>query len=250
MLVAMRQGRFGGLEVRLAGGSDREGGGDGPLVVLMHGFGAPGTDLVGLWRVLDVPHEIRFAFPEAPHEIPGMFGARAWWMLDLGNAERAMAEGPRSYASVIPPGMEDATGVVVEMLAALQKELEVPDAELIVGGFSQGSMVACNAAFTRKISPAALVILSGTPVNLARWETGMHEGTQPAVFQSHGRQDPLLSFDAAEQLRDTMQQHGLNVQWSPFRGGHEIPPSVLTDLSGFLSSSGRVLAAQDFAGHS
>jgi len=49
----------------------------------MHGFGAPGTDLVGLWRVLDVPSDVRFAFPEAPHEIPGMFGARAWWMLDL-----------------------------------------------------------------------------------------------------------------------------------------------------------------------
>ncbi|MBW2213652.1 MAG: hypothetical protein JRF48_04305, partial [Deltaproteobacteria bacterium] len=79
----MREERFAGITVRLTGGEDREGGGDGPLVVLMHGFGAPGTDLVGLWRVLDVPSSMRFAFPEAPHEIPGMFGARAWWMLDL-----------------------------------------------------------------------------------------------------------------------------------------------------------------------
>ncbi len=79
----MREERFAGITVRLTGGEDREGGGDGPLVVLMHGFGAPGTDLVDLWRVLNVPSSTRFAFPEAPHEIPGMFGARAWWMLDL-----------------------------------------------------------------------------------------------------------------------------------------------------------------------
>lgn len=236
--------------MRLAGGSDREGGGDGPLVVLMHGFGAPGTDLVGLWRVLDVPQEVRFAFPEAPHEIPGMFGARAWWMLDLGRAERAMAEGPRSYASEVPPGMEAATAAVVEMLAALQTALEVPNAGLIVGGFSQGSMVACNAAFTRGVSPAALVILSGTPVNLTAWEAGMQDRSQPAVFQSHGRKDPLLSFDAAEQLRDTMQRHGLRVRWSPFRGGHEIPQSVLDGLSGFISNPHGGLSAENFGGRS
>lgn len=220
--------------MRLAGGSDREGGGNGPLVVLMHGFGAPGTDLVGLWRVLDVPHEVRFAFPEAPHEIPGLPGARAWWMLDLGRAEQALAEGPRSYAAEVPPGMQDATDAVVEMLAALQTSLEVPDAALLIGGFSQGSMAACNAAFTRGIAPAALVILSGTPVNLTAWEAGMQDGAKPRVFQSHGRQDPLLSFDAALQLRDTMLQRGLQVRWSPFRGGHEIPQSVLDDLSGFV----------------
>jgi len=65
------------------GGQDRQGGADEPLVVLMHDFGAPGTDLIGLWRVLDVPRNFRFAFPEAPE---------------------------------IPPGMEDATDQVVEML--------------------------------------------------------------------------------------------------------------------------------------
>ena len=123
----------------------------------MHGFGAPGTDLVGLWRVLDVPRNVRFAFPEAPHEIPGMPGARAWWMLDLQRAEAAMAEGPRSYANEIPDGMEKATDQVVGMLESLQAGLGVSNELLIVGGFSQGSMVACNAVFTRDVAPQRLV---------------------------------------------------------------------------------------------
>jgi phospholipase/carboxylesterase len=231
----MREERCAGITVRLTGGEDREGGGDGPLVVLMHGFGAPGTDLVGLWRVLDVPSSMRFAFPEAPHEIPGMVGARAWWMLDLARVEQATAEGPRSYATEIPPGMEEATDRIVQMIEAMQAELGVPNERLIVGGFSQGSMAACNAVFTRNLGLAALVILSGTPVNLEAWKAGMAPRSGLPVFQSHGQQDPLLSFRAAEQLRDEMRDAGLATQWVPFRGGHELPMPVLEGLGRFLS---------------
>jgi phospholipase/carboxylesterase len=217
----MREERFAGITVRLTGGEDRRGGGDGPLVVLMHGFGAPGTDLVGLWRVLDVPSDLRFAFPEAPHEIPGMAGARAWWMVDFARAEKAMAEGPRSYATEVPPGMEDATDRI----------------RLMIGGFSQGSMAACNAVFTRNVTPGGLVILSGTPVNIEAWKRGMVSKSEVPVFQSHGLHDPLLSFQAAEQLRDEMREAGLSTDWIPFRGGHEIPMPVLEGLGRFLSGA-------------
>lgn len=227
----MREERFGEITVRLTGGEDREGGGAGPLVVLMHGFGASGTDLVGLWRVLDAPRSVRFAFPEAPHEIPGMWGARAWWMLDLARAERAMEEGPRSYAHEIPPGMEEATDALADMLDVMQDVLGVPDEKLIVGGFSQGSMAACNLVFTREVTPAGLVVLSGTPVNLDSWKSGMRKRQSAPVFQSHGRQDPLLAFDAAEALRDAMREAGMSTEWLPFRGGHEIPLPVLEGLS-------------------
>ncbi|MEM9731716.1 MAG: hypothetical protein AAF997_24280 [Myxococcota bacterium] len=230
----MREERFGDLTVRLAGGTDRAGGGDGPLVVLMHGFGAPGTDLVGLWRVLDVPQDVRFAFPEAPLEVPGLFGARAWWTIDLTQAERALAAGPKSYADEVPPGMEDATDKVVAMLQGLQAELGVSDERLVVGGFSQGSMAACNAVFTRTVGSRGLVVLSGTGVNLTAWAAGMGESARPSVFQSHGQQDPLLSFAAAEQLRNTMIENDLSVRWVPFRGGHELPGPVIDGLSEYL----------------
>ena len=230
----MRERTFGGLTVRLTGGTDREGGGDGPLVVLMHGFGAPGTDLVGLWRVLDVPSEVRFAFPEAPNGIPGMPGARAWWMLDLARREAEIAKGPRSNADEVPEGMEQATDSVVAMLDELRAELSVSDSQLIVGGFSQGSMVACDAVFTRSVRPAGLVVLSGTPLDFASWKAGMPLRRGMRVLQSHGEQDPLLSFDAALDLRNAMRDSGLEIDWIPFRGGHEIPFPVLEGLSGFI----------------
>jgi phospholipase/carboxylesterase len=233
----MLEQRFADITVRLTGGTDRKGGGDGPLVVLMHGFGAPGTDLVGLWRLLGVPSDARFAFPEAPHEIPGMPGARAWWMLDLARAEAAMTAGPRSYANEVPAGMTEATEQLVEMLQQLQSKLDVPNERLIVGGFSQGSMLACNAVFTREVNPQGLVVLSGTPVHLDAWKKGMPERTGLRVLQSHGEHDPLLSFDAAQELRDAMREAELEVEWIPFRGGHELPMPVLEGLGRFVTAA-------------
>ena len=62
----MRELTIAGLEVRAAGGDDGDGGGDGAAVVLLHGFGAPGDDLVSLAGQLDVPPGTRFFFPEGP----------------------------------------------------------------------------------------------------------------------------------------------------------------------------------------
>jgi len=136
--------------------------------------------------------------------------------------------------------MEEATDRIVQMIEAMRGVLGVPSERLVVGGFSQGSMAACNAVFTRNVTPGGLVILSGTPVNVEAWKAGMATKPEMPVFQSHGTQDPLLSFQAAEQLRDEMRAAGLSTEWVPFRGGHEIPMPVLEGLGRFLSGSNGV----------
>ena len=156
-------------------------------------------------------------------------------MLDLARREAELANGPRSYAEEIPDGMHEATDRIVDMLGHLQSELGVASKQLTLGGFSQGSMLACNAVFTRNVSPARLVVLSGTPLHLSAWKEGMRKREALRVFQSHGDRDPLLSFDAAEELRDSMRAAGLEVDWVPFRGGHEIPMPVLDAVGRFLT---------------
>src|SRR3954462_9597681 len=85
----MRKERFGQLSATVTGGTDGRGGGEGPVVVLMHGFGAPGDDLVDVAQFLDVAKDVRFVFPEAPTLLQGGPG-RAWWMLDMAAMERRM----------------------------------------------------------------------------------------------------------------------------------------------------------------
>src|SRR5436190_22329142 len=141
----MRRTRLADLDVCITGGTDREGGGSGPVVVLMHGFGAPGDDLVALWRVLDVPRDVRFVFPEARLQ-PAEFaahGGRAWWPIDTLALQQAMAAGrARDRSRELPEGLPPASAQVIAMLDALERTLDVRGDQVVLGGFSQGAMLA------------------------------------------------------------------------------------------------------------
>jgi phospholipase/carboxylesterase len=228
----MRNESLGGLRVRITGGDDREGSGTGPAIVLMHGFGAPGDDLVSLARVIDVPRSTRFLFPEAPHAIPGFGDGRAWWMLDMARIER-MAQGETADLSrEVPDGLADARARVIAMLDAAEQLLK--PSKLVMGGFSQGAMLACDVALRTERPLAALVMMSGTFVAADEWTPLMNGRGGLPVFLSHGSADRLLPFALSERLRDAFAGAGLDVTWSPFRGGHEIPSSVLDGLGAFL----------------
>jgi phospholipase/carboxylesterase len=227
---------LGPLKARITGGSDREGGGDGPVVVLMHGFGAPGDDLVGLWRVLDVPHALRFVFPEAPVSLPefGPYGARAWWRLDLSELEAAQRGERRDRSHEDPEGLAPAREAASAMLDAVQTRLNVDGSRIVLGGFSQGAMVACDVTLRSERPLAGLVLLSGTLLARQIWEPAMPARSALPIFQSHGRTDALLPFDRAVELRDMWRAAGAQVRFEEFGGGHEIPQSVLTALGEFL----------------
>ena len=106
----MRQELVGGLKMRLTGGIDGQGGGDGPAVILLHGFGAPGDDLVPLAEVLTVPKGTRFLFPEGPLSLSFGYGdARAWWLIDMARLEADRAAGRvRDLSGEVPRGLPPA----------------------------------------------------------------------------------------------------------------------------------------------
>jgi phospholipase/carboxylesterase len=233
----MRVEQWGGLRVRIVGGTDRQGGGDGPVVVLMHGFGAPGDDLVALHRMMDLGREVRFVFPEAPHPLPPQYGSagRAWWQIDVDALERASSSGtPRDIAEEDPKGLAEARAHVQALLREVRAELGAAGGHLVLGGFSQGAMLACDVAFRTGEPLDGLVVLSGALVSQRAWSKAIPSRAGLPVFQSHGSSDPLLSFGGAEALKDRMEKGGLLVDWTPFRGGHDIPPTVLGRLEAFL----------------
>lgn len=227
----MRVEHFGSLEARVVGGTDREGGGDGPVVVMLHGFGAPGTDLVPLWRVLDVPKGTRFVFPAAPIDLSyayGMGDARAWWMIDMVALERARQRGEfREFGKEIPEGLDQARAQVIELLDAVQERLAPPEGQILLGGFSQGAMLSLDVALHDPRPLAGLVLFSATLLAEAIWVPRMPARNGLPVLQSHGQADPLLPFVVAEKLRDHMLQAGMDVEFAPFRGAHEIPQNVI-----------------------
>ncbi|HTM19048.1 MAG TPA: hypothetical protein VL172_01015 [Kofleriaceae bacterium] len=235
--MLLRTDEFAGLTVRITGGSDGRGGGDGPLVVLLHGFGAPGDDLVPLAPLFGLPRAVRFAFPAAPLELPGLYGdSRAWWMIDLERLERDLASGSeRDLSGDEPAGLAEVRDALAAAIAEIEEELGAPPARTVFGGFSQGSMLATDLALRGDRPLAGLLLWSGTLLAADAWRALAPRRTGLPVFMSHGRQDALLPFAAAERLRDLLAGAGLPVDWVEFRGGHEIPPAALRGAAAFLA---------------
>jgi phospholipase/carboxylesterase len=125
------------------------------------------------------------------------------------------------------------------MLDELEQALGVTGDRVVLGGFSQGSMAACDIALRTERPLAGLVLLSTTLLAQHVWVPAMPRRAGLPVFQSHGRGDHLLPFFLAERLRDHLRDAGVDMTWCEFAGDHEIPAAVLAELGSFL---GRVLA--------
>ncbi len=229
--------QLGSLRARLTGGTDGRGGGDGPLVVLCHGFGAPGDDLVPLWRVLRAPRGTRYLFPEAPLALPPVFGpGRAWWMIDVARLQEAMMRGtPRDLSTEYPDTLPAVRASLLALLDAAAEELGVPPERTVLGGFSQGAMLAMDVALHDPRPFAGLALLSGTYLARDWWTPRMASRAGLPVFQSHGQDDMVLAYPGGAALHEALTEAGLETELVTFRGGHAIPPPALDGLGAFLA---------------
>jgi phospholipase/carboxylesterase len=229
---------LGGLECRVL--QESEGPARG-VVVLCHGFGAPGDDLVGLHEhlVMLAPPlaDVRFVFPAAPMSLQqlGYGDARAWWLIDFEKVQR-LNEGDletlQEFRKVEPDGMAKARALMLKLVDELA--VQVPLSRMVLGGFSQGAMITTDVALRVPERPAGLAILSGTLLIEEVWRAKAKARAGLPVLQSHGRVDPILRFDAAERLRDLLTEAGSPPEWVPFDGPHAIPMNVLRKLAQFL----------------
>ena len=212
------------------------------VVILCHGFGAPGTDLVGLGPELlganpNLGDKVRFIFPAAPLSLDemGMYGGRAWWHLDVEKMMLAIERGEfRNLRNDYPDGLDEARRLLTDVTLEAAAEAGLPLSKVVLGGFSQGSMLAVDVGLRLPEPPAALCVLSGSLLCEQKWrELASARGPLP-ILQSHGRQDPILPFEAAGWLRDLLTEAGMQVDFVPFDGMHTIPLEALQKMSALL----------------
>jgi phospholipase/carboxylesterase len=209
------------------------------VLILLHGHGARADDLVPLVPVLSVRPGMRFVFPAGPRDLGG--GARAWWPLPPRHLrEAALASGGRDLAREEPRGMIEARDAVVALLRESSSRFGVEPSEIVIGGFSQGAMMAVDAALHADEPPRGVVSLSGALVAEAEWVPRMTRLARSSVFVSHGRRDTLLPFAGSESLAARLGEAAVPVTFVAFDGDHELPEEVLTRLREHL---GEILPA-------
>lgn len=206
--------------------------GDGPTIILCHGYGADAYDLLPLHEVLEAPSNARWIFPQAPLELVQMRSAgRAWFEIDIEALNFALSTGShRHMADAVPAGLDHAREELLEM----QNHLGVPWNQIVIGGFSQGAMISTEVVMSLSEKPLGLMILSGTLINEQSWRNSATKQAGLKFFQSHGKSDPLLDFKDAQKLEKLLVGAGLRGQLLPFQGGHEIPMDVIKSLSNYI----------------
>ena len=155
------------------------------LIVLLHGFGSDGADMIGLAPNLQ-PNAptAAFAAPNGPYPIQDGYS----WFPAGGANSGAGQQRPAPVAASAPRGLD----------AFIEAELarySLPPERLILIGFSQGASTALNTGLRRKVLPAAIVAFSGASLS----PDGLARGSRwPPVLLIQGDQDPRVPAGAQD----------------------------------------------------
>jgi len=176
-----------------AGGAARQ------LVVLLHGLGADGSDLIELapaWAEA-LPHAA-FVAPDAPDPCDMAPYGRQWFSLQDRAPDR-IAAGVRRAAPMLD--------------AFLDAELARPGLDagaLALVGFSQGAMMALFTGLRRPVAPAAILAYSGA---LVAPESLVAEiACRPPVLVVHGEADDIVPVAAGRGAEQALRAAGVPVE--------------------------------------
>ncbi len=199
------------------------GGAPKQLVILLHGYGADGNDLIGLGEAwADYLPDAGFVSPHAPEPLPGQFfGGRQWFNLEM-RSEREWEEGVRKAQ----PGL---TAFILEEA----RKAQLPLSSVAIVGFSQGTMMALQVGLRLPEAPAAIVGFSGHLAGAAHLAAEIK--VKPPVLLIHGSADEVIPCQAIHLARNALAAVDVPVQWQIRPGlGHGIDPEGLQAAGVFL----------------
>ncbi len=202
-----------------AGGAARQ------LVILLHGVGSDGSDLIGLAPLLAqaLPHAA-FVAPNAPY--PFEMGPMGFQWFDI------QSQDPEERLTQLR-----ATALLVnDFIDSELAKRGLGDADLILGGFSQGTMVSLFVALRRDNPCAGILGYSGrleAPQVLAD-----EIRSRPPVLLIHGEEDDRLPVALLEEAERILSENGVPVRTHRCPGlGHGIDQDGIMLGAAFLQQS-------------
>lgn len=211
------------------------------LLVLCHGYGAPGDDLFGFANHLirEYRKHKRYPvmlFPAAPIDLEeyGMPGGRAWWPLNMARLMELVAKNDiGEMRDEVPPGIDEARDALTQTIQEALDRYSLSCNELTIGGFSQGAMLAVDTAIRGlPHRPNRLVIFSGALICESLWKEKVARIAETHVIQSHGRFDNILPIQTGRWLHTMLKEACESIRYDEFDGPHTIPLEAIELVSG------------------
>ena len=196
------------------------------VVVFLHGYGANGADLLGIADVLaeHLPDTL-FVAPDAPETIPMMPTGYQWFPIPWidGSSEEESERGLLAAANDLNA-----------FLDALMVDEDVMPEQVVLFGFSQGTMMALHVAPRRDDPVAGIVAFSG---RLLRPELLEDEAvSRPPVILIHGDADDVVPPQSLPQAAEALQAAGWKDVYAHVMKGtaHGIAPDGLQVALAFM----------------
>jgi phospholipase/carboxylesterase len=193
------------------------------VLVLLHGRGADEHDLVPLLEALDPAHRVEGWLPRGPLALPP--GGAHWYAV-----HRVGSPDPETFWPTFD--------TLTEWVDAVPEATGVPYGRIVLGGFSQGAVMASAVALAAgRPRPAGLLMLSGFLPRVEGLDLDLSAAAGLPVAIGHGTHDPVIDVtfgrDAVERLRDA----GADVRSRESPMGHSIDPTWLPELQEWLVAS-------------
>ncbi|WP_313952592.1 alpha/beta hydrolase-fold protein [Accumulibacter sp.] len=199
-------------------------------IIWLHGLGADGHDFEPIVDEFDLDQlpAVRFVFPHAPMRavtINGGFVMRAWY--DIVSLDFA-------------PGREEVEGVresarQIEVLIAQENARGIPDARIILAGFSQGGVIALHTGLRHPQRLAGILALS---CYLPMTETLAAEASAAnrdvPIFMAHGQNDAVIPYDMGKRTAKLLKAEKYLVQWHSYAAEHTVCLEELQDIEAWL----------------
>ncbi len=192
------------------------------LVILLHGYGANGEDLIGLASHLaKVLPGAAFVAPNAPEPCTQSAFGYQWWGIGSFSAEERLA------------GANKAAPVLEDFISQELERAGLHEGNLALIGFSQGTMMGLHVGLRRRQQVAGIIGFSG---GLVGPETLPGEiRTRPPVLMIHGDADQMLPIQSMFDAVQGLGAADIKVEWHICQGlGHGIAPEGLALACKFL----------------
>ncbi len=196
------------------------------VVVFLHGYGANGADLLGLADVLGehLPDTL-FVAPDAPEACPGAPMGFQWFPIPWidGSSEEEAERGMRA-------AIDDLNA----FLDALLVDEDLLPEQMVLFGFSQGTMMSLHVAPRREDEIAGIVAFSGRILSpeLLKDEAV----SKPPVLLVHGDSDDMVPPQSLPEAAEALQEAGFKEVYAHvMKGtGHGIAPDGLSVALAFM----------------
>jgi len=190
-------------------------------LVLLHGRATDENDLYPILDVLDPARRLVGLTVRGPLSLPP--GGRHWYVVP-----RVGYPDPASFRSTFLQ--------LSELLDALPDSIGVDLSRTVIGGFSQGAVMAYALGLSvDRPSPAGILAMSGFIPTVPDFELDLASRRGLPVAIAHGSLDPVISVQFARQARDRLERAGLAVTYHESAMAHTIDPRVIPDLQRWVA---------------